>query len=249
MTKSIISLWLIAGFAFPLTAAPPAVEQWMSFETAVRDGKIEKAQAREELPRRMSALKKWGETHPFGEEHAWVFPIQGYGLSSIGGKNGNGFKPHIVYGASPIKGYDFFDGNRHGGHPAQDIFIRDANQDSLDDRTGLPVPAVAMIDALVIGVVADWEPGNALRGGNVVWLYHPHSQQLHYYAHLNTLLVQPGDRVKAGQPIGTVGRTGFSAQEPRSPTHLHLMVLEFNGKTLAPVNFFANLRDQEKKSK
>lgn len=214
----------------------------MDFERSVRDGAIEKSLSRKKLPEIMEALKEWGGTYPLGDNQPWAFPLKGYGLPSIGGKDGNGFKPNSVYGASPIKGYDFFDGNRHGGHPAHDIFIQDSNQDTLDDRTGQSVEAVAMVDALVIDVFADWAPGSLLRGGNVVWLYHPPSQQVHYYAHLKTINVQPGDLVKAGQSIGPVGRTGLTAQEPRSPTHLHLMVLEFNGATLVPFNFFDKLK-------
>ena len=56
-----------------------------------------------------------------------TFHDRGYGPGSIGGVRGSGFRP---------KGYDFYDGNRHGGHPAHDIFVQDADQDALDDATG-----------------------------------------------------------------------------------------------------------------
>lgn len=121
----------------------------MDFEAAVRDGKIKKNEAREKLPRIMEGLKDWGDPYSLAVDPPWIFPLKGYGLDSVGGKVGNGDRPDIVYGSSPIRGYDFFDGNRHGVHPAHDIFIRDSDRNSLDDRTGQPVPAVAMVDSPV----------------------------------------------------------------------------------------------------
>lgn len=46
----------------------------------------------------------------------------------------------------------------------------------------------------------------------------------HLYAHLDSVGVRPGDRVYAGQLIGTVGRTCFSRDEPEhlcGGSHLH----------------------------
>ena len=83
------------------------------------------------------------------------------------------FQPDAVYGPSGKKGYDFFDGNKHGGHPAYDIFIRDKNRDCLDDKTGKPVNALAMEDCAELSVNTGWSRGSAIRGGNYVWLYNP----------------------------------------------------------------------------
>ena len=49
------------------------------------------------------------------------------------------------------------------------------------------------------------------------------------YAHSRRLLVKTGDVVKAGQPIGTVGNTGFSYG-----THLHLE-MHVDGEPTDPI--------------
>lgn len=46
------------------------------------------------------------------------------------------------------------------------------------------------------------------------------------YLHLNSMNVKPGDRVKKGQLIGTVGTTGIFEHSP----HLHLEVVDSTGK-------------------
>jgi hypothetical protein len=225
----------------PNASLSGAIARWQAFERAVRDGALEKTAARAQLPGLMADLKAAASAVSWPEPARWVFPVAGHGPSSIGGKNGDGFLPHNYYGKSSIKGYDFFDGNKHGGHPAHDIFIRDRDQDGNDDATRAPVNAVAVVDALVVSVDTGWTPESALRGGNVVWLYNPRLNAFFYYAHLARVDVKPGERVGPGAPLGTLGRTGVSAHEKRSPTHLHLMVLRYDGKTLSPYNFYSDL--------
>lgn len=214
---------------------------WQKFETSVRDGSIDKSIARRELPVVMAVVENLARHYSFTPPERWVFPVAGYSLSAIGGKNGNDYQPDIIYGVSPIKGYDFFDGNRHGGHPAHDIFIRDNNQDCLDDRTHKPVAVVATVDGLVLGTYTGWYPASQLRGGNVIWLYNPRWRMLFYYAHLDKVMVKPGQFLKAGEVIGTIGRTGFSAYKKTSPTHLHLMVLQYQGNKFKPYNYYSKL--------
>jgi peptidoglycan LD-endopeptidase LytH len=151
------------------------------------------------------------------ERVAMVFPLRGYGPVAIGGTHGEGYIG---------KGFDLFDYNVRGSHPAQDIFIRDANQDSIDDRTGQPVDVLSMTEGLVLAVETGWNPGQAYRGGNWVWVYDPVRNGLFYYAHNSSVAVAMGDWVQAGQKLAEVGRTGFNAYKPRSPTHLHLMYLQ-----------------------
>jgi len=220
-----------------------ALIDWQSFERQVRDGRIEKDVARWKLPEIMAHLKNYAAVYPFLNNSKWTFPVRGYDNRSVGGQNGDGFQPDIYYGRSAIEGYDFFDGNKHGGHPAHDIFVRDRNQDGLDDTTGKPIEIVTMTASLVIGVVTDWKPGSVLRGGNVAWLYNPVLGMIFYYAHLNTICVKPGEFLKQGAPIGTVGRTGAAANEKRSPTHLHLMVLKYDSGSLTPYDFYKYLAD------
>ena len=194
----------------------------------------------------MAQLESLSQNYSFSYEQKWIFPVQGSGLSDVDGKNGDSYQPDIVYGASLIKGYNFFDGNNHGGHPALDIFIRDSDQDCLDDRTHKPVAAVAVVDCLVLGTHSGWQSGSKLRGGNVAWLYNPNLQMIFYYAHLDKVMVKPGQFLKAGEVVGTVGRTGFSAERKTSPTHLHLMVLQYQENNLKPFNYYTILKDSAK---
>ncbi len=149
-------------------------------------------------------------------KHYFAFPLRGYSSGAIGGSNGEGYRG---------SGFDLFDYNVRGSHPAQDIFIRDSNQDCLDDRNGKPVDILAMTSGLVLAIETGWLPGSEYRGGNWIWVYDPVLHGLFYYAHNNKVKVTPGQWVQAGQKLATMGRTGFNAYKTRSPTHLHLMYL------------------------
>ena len=148
---------------------------------------------------------------------AMAFPLRGYASGAIGGSHGEGYRGN---------GFDLFDYKVRGSHPAQDIFIRDQNQDCIDDRTGAPVDVLAMGEGLVLAVETGWTPGQEYRGGNWIWVYDPVRDGLFYYAHNNVVNVAMGDWVQAGQKLGEVGRTGLNAYKARSPTHLHLMYLQ-----------------------
>ncbi|GAA4403560.1 hypothetical protein GCM10023187_19770 [Nibrella viscosa] len=147
---------------------------------------------------------------------SFVFPLRGYSAPAIGGTRGEGYR---------ARGFDLFDFTVQGSHPAQDIFVRDRDQDNIDDRTGQPVDVLAMSSGLVIGIETAWQPGSEYRGGNWIWIYDPVQHGLFYYAHNHVVDVLPGQWVHAGQKIAEVGRTGFNAFKTRSPTHLHLMYL------------------------
>lgn len=146
----------------------------------------------------------------------FVFPIRGYGPSAIGGTHGEGYRGN---------GFDLFDHRVRGSHPAQDIFVRDTNQDGIDDRTKKPIEVLAMTSGVVLAIETGWKPGSDYRGGNWIWVYDPAMHGLFYYAHNNVIDVTPGQWVQAGQKLATMGRTGFNAYKTRSPTHLHLMYL------------------------
>ena len=148
---------------------------------------------------------------------ALYFPLKGYSASAIGGTHGEGYRGN---------GFDLFDYNVRGSHPAQDIFIRDQNQDSVDDRNGRPVDVLSMADGYVVAVETGWTPAQEYRGGNWIWIFDPVRNGLFYYAHNNVVHVAMGDWVRAGQKISEVGRTGLNAYKTRSPTHLHLMYLQ-----------------------
>jgi hypothetical protein len=73
-------------------------------------------------------------------------------------------------------------------------------------------PVLAATD----GIVRSVSPNNL--GGNVVWLSDPARGQSLYYAHLDTQVVQAGQRVRLGDTLGFVGNTG-NARTTRP--HLH----------------------------
>lgn len=155
---------------------------------------------------------------------AYYFPLAGYTSTNIGGKKGNGY----------IAGrYNYFDGNKHTGHPAHDIFINDSNRDCLDDKTKQHVNVLSFTSGIVVAGQDEWAVDSKLRGGKYLWIYNPYDSTLTYYAHNDTLFVKPGDKVAAGDTIATVGRTGFNAYKQRSPTHLHFMQLKFD-KAMSP---------------
>ncbi|MBN1904741.1 MAG: peptidoglycan DD-metalloendopeptidase family protein [Deltaproteobacteria bacterium] len=217
-----------------LSTAQTPVAEWEDFEKAVRDQVITKEEAHRQFPNIYKGLKEICKNHPFNSDTKWLFPVKGYGKKDVGR---GGFRPDIYYGSSTIKGYDFYDGNRHGGHPAYDIFIHDKNQDTLDDRTAKPVSVIAPVDVLILSAETAWEKYSEIRGGCYIWALDPLHDQLIYFAHLNEVLVKPGSYIKAGSEIGTVGRSGKNGFPRRSPTHLHLMVLKVDGTSLIPFDY------------
>ena len=113
-----------------------------------------------------------------------------------------------VEGVGPGAIWSFFGDGRDGGlrvHEGIDIFAPRGT------------PLLAASDALVRTV------GVRDRGGNVVSLYDEERDLLFYYAHLEEQLVEQGERVIAGQVIGTVGNTGNAIT---TPPHLHIGVYQ-----------------------
>jgi murein DD-endopeptidase MepM/ murein hydrolase activator NlpD len=219
-TPALLSFFISLHLFLPCLAfsqAPRSNTDWQSFERKVRDGNLSYPEGEKAVAEWAERLKKEFPSDRF--QKAVFFPLMGYSMRDLGGKNGDGYKP---------AGYRFLDGNRHGGHPAQDIFVRDRDQDGKDDRTGKPVNVLALAEGIVLSIFSDWkptDPSREIRGGNYVWIYHPALSAISYYAHLERVLVCAGDRVQGGKEIATLGRTGKNASLPRSPTHLHIMLL------------------------
>jgi murein DD-endopeptidase MepM/ murein hydrolase activator NlpD len=244
-TQNLPFITLLAGllisFFSPgvlLAADGDTLDGWQQFERRVRDGEISMEEARTEITRWAEVLGNACPAEQFGREI--FFPLKGYSVDAIGGKNGEGYRP---------AGYEFLGGNRHKGHPAQDIFIYDRNQDGLDDRTGRPAEVLALADGVVLASFAEWTPGETfkhIRGGNYVWIYHPGLRIFSYYAHLQDVFVEPGMRVEGGLRIATLGRTGTKAYPARSPTHLHLMLLRVVDMT--PVDAYPLIAIAEKEN-
>ena len=236
--KPVLTIFFILIFFFenPLESFPSQIDpamQWHHLYIQIRDGSISKEDA-QPLMRSLENLlkefyfKKWDRR----EKEPLCFPLEGYGASAIGGKGGDGYQ---------AKGYDFFDGNRHKGHPGHDIFIRDKDQDGIDDSTGKPVNVIAASSGIVVSVHLGWTPSSPIRGGNSIWIYEPVESRYYYYAHLNNIFVKIGHFVSRGELIGTVGRTGKNAYERRSPTHLHFTIHQSADRHLMPINPYKDL--------
>lgn len=107
-----------------------------------------------------------------------------------------------------------------GFHPGIDV----ANKE------GTPIPSFA--DGVVTGV----GPKNDGMG-NVVTLKDSEGN-IHQYGHLKSALVKPGERVKKGQPIAQMGKTGnVYSPSGGDPTHLDLRIANAYGKWKNPLTY------------
>ncbi len=201
---------------------------------SIRSGEISERVAQDSTFRLLNDIKKYYVENGGTEDSPadWVFPVEGYGINMIGGKNGSDYIPG---------NYNFYNTSHVHVHPAHDIFINDNDQDKLDDRTHLPVNVRSFTHGVVVSVEYFWDVNSEARGGNYIYIYEPFSRKIYYYAHNELVMVQLGDVVKAGQVISTIGRSGFNAYKKRSPTHLHFSILQFdeaaNGTPLKPFSF------------
>lgn len=228
--KRIILLAVAVLLAFHGVAAASPCDDWNLLEKEIRDGRLNRTSAKKHIAQlHRQLLDTYGTA---AADSAKVFPVAGYDFHAIGGRHGNDYRPG---------GYAFYQGNRHGGHPAHDIFMRDRNQDSLDDADGKPVTIVAFTGGVVIATNPSWDYPSPIRGGKYVWIFSPAEERYYYYAHLSSVTVAPGQIVTAGEPVGTLGRTGKNAYPRRSPTHLHFMTLTFSKGRMLPLNPYQEL--------
>lgn len=235
VTPALISFFISIHLFHPCLAfcqAPPSITEWQSFEIRVRDGKISDQEGEQAIAEWADRLEKEFPRNQFQKDIS--FPLKGHSIKDVGGRDGDGYKP---------EGYRFLDGNRHRGHPAQDIFLRDRDQDGRDDLTERPAEVLALAEGIVLSTFSEWKKVDVsceIRGGNYVWIYHPALKALSYYAHLERVFARPGDKVRGGSEIATLGRSGKKASLSRSPTHLHLMIL--SSRTMQPINPYPLLK-------
>ncbi len=163
----------------------------------------------------------------------WVFPVKGYNY-----KTSKLSKWDYMHKYK----YNYFSSEISGDHPAFDLFIRDENLDFVDDKTNLPVNILSVTGGIVLACVKDWDQVLNSSGGNNLLIYDPYYNSIFYYAHNDKIFVNPGDVVKPGQVIATMGRTGKKAFLPGSPTHLHVSYLLVKKNNLAPVNIYRDLK-------
>jgi len=225
-----------AGAANGISVVKPAdvYARFNTFNNLVRDCKIKPEPA---LKMMNMLLDEIGQDYyrRGGRDYSrndWVFPLEGHGVRSITGGRNKGYV---------ASGYKYFSGNRHGGHPSFDIFIRDRNQDCLDDRTARPVRVLSLGGGVVVALEKTWARGSRLRGGKYLWIYDPLNKLLVYYAHNSELLVDLGTIVRPGDVLANVGRSGLNADKRRSPTHLHLTVIGMQSGSPKPVNVYSEL--------
>ena len=201
----------------------------------IREYKLTPEQAREQFQEMMFVMKKSFPTAHYDSTQVNIcFPLLGFDYRAVGGY-GRGYIP---------KGYDLFDQNQKGSHPAHDIFMKDKNQDCRDDRTNDYVSVLSVSDGIVIATENNWQTGSEYRGGNYIWIYDTTTGGLWYYAHQREIFVKTGQVVRAGQKIALVGRTGFNAAMSRSDTHLHLTYLRIDEEgNPFPVNTYGWLKN------
>lgn len=227
----------ILSYAPPLHERVPCacVNDFRQLKINLRERRITQAEAIAGIKRLFPQIKEYyfenGGMY-FGE-NAWVFPLQGYTIVTSGS---NGGKDYVE------AGYNYFDDQKHGAHPSFDFFIRDRNQDCLDDRCSKPVAVLSMTGGIVVAAANKWDESSKLRGGKFIWIYDPSTDGLVYYAHNSNLLVYVGDIIKPGDIIATVGRTGVNACKKRSQTHLHLTYLRISDGYPKPVNIYSYLK-------
>ena len=103
-----------------------------------------------------------------------------------------------------------------------------------------------MVSGVVFNIISDWKPGDFGRGGNSVKIFDPESEAMFYYSHLDTVTVKVGQIVKAGEKIGTVGRTGRNAIHGK--THLHIAYYPIDDGEPEPEDFIEDLYKAEKRA-
>ncbi|GGK66985.1 hypothetical protein GCM10011405_13680 [Rufibacter glacialis] len=86
-------------------------------------------------------------------------------------------------------------------------------------------PVVAAVEGVVTRV------NETPIGGKVVWLSDLKRQQSLYYAHLDSQLVQPGQRVSVGDTLGLMGNTGNART---TAPHLHFGIYRFGQGAVDP---------------
>lgn len=210
-------------------------QKFDSLNSKIRDCEIDVTQAKSEFSEIISKIRMQCEKAGLTKhsKNEWVFPVKGYNYTNIGGTHGEGYI---------VGNYDYFSGNKHTGHPAQDVFIFDKDQNILDDNSGKTVDVLSLSGGIVIASRSTWEPTETRRGGIYLWIYDNSTDAIVYYAHNSRNYVSVGDTVFPGMKIGEIGRSGLNAYKKRSPTHLHISYLKVSTNLPVPEDIYIKLK-------
>lgn len=211
--KYILFSLLISSFISVIHSQSLTVyDRWHKTDQLIRDRNIDADDAQDSIALYVKLAKDDFLTKdiPTTKRADWVFPLSGWTSVSYrsGGKDYKDAR------------FDYFQGGEYKDHPANDIFILDKDSNTIEDSTGQKVYAVAMVTGIVISKYSTWFKQDYLRSGNYVKLFDPETEAIFYYSHLDTVFVEAGQLLKAGEPLGYIGRTGRKAIKGK--THLHI---------------------------
>ena len=113
-------------------------------------------------------------------------------------------------------------------------FFGDPRDGGSRDHHGVDIFAARHTPVLAPSNASVTRVGEGDIGGRYVWLYDSKRSMHLYFAHLETRDVERGDRVKAGQLIGTVGNTGNART---TAPHLHFGI--YSNGPIDPFHFIS----------
>ncbi len=122
------------------------------------------------------------------------------------------------------------------GNTAMTSFWGAARDGGSRSHEGIDIFAARGTPLLAVADGKIYSTGDRGLGGKQVWLRDDILGRSVYYAHLDSIISKPGDRVKKGDTLGLVGNTGNAITT--SP-HLHFGIYE-NGAT-DPLNYIKQL--------
>ena len=118
---------------------------------------------------------------------------------------------------------------------ALDIFLRDVEVNPVNGLQKGPM-IFSLSDGLVLAAEKNWRGGETLeeydsggispKAGNGVIVYSPSLQKYFSYFHLHDVLVEPGDAIQKGQPLGFGGNTGTNARKKGHGEHVHVEIFD-----------------------
>jgi peptidoglycan LD-endopeptidase LytH len=113
-------------------------------------------------------------------------------------------------------------------------YFGEARDGGKRDHEGIDIfaPTGTSVVAVAAGTITT--VNTTPRGGKVIWQYDAARDVTYYYAHLASQDVRAGQRVQAGDVIGTVGNTGNART---TPPHLHFAVYKTGRVAIDPVPF------------